>query len=184
MASVNGNDFITDPNGSRRFLPFEVLNIDIDKAKSIDMDKVWAQAYSLFKNGFIYYFNDEEIQELQKGNIAFHYSSDEGESTEEQLIQEFFKKPESRSQATNYFTNAMIQDYIERHTCTKLLPKKIGEALLSLGFEKWQRTENAQTSWVYSVIQKKPTKKQFRNAEKIAIISIVFFAITAYFNWD
>lgn len=30
VASVNGNDFLTDPTGSRRFLPFEVLAIDID----------------------------------------------------------------------------------------------------------------------------------------------------------
>ena len=33
VASVNGNDFLTDPTGSRRFLPFEVLSIDIEKAK-------------------------------------------------------------------------------------------------------------------------------------------------------
>jgi len=30
VASVNGNDFLTDPTGSRRFLPFEVLSIDIE----------------------------------------------------------------------------------------------------------------------------------------------------------
>ena len=33
VASVNGNDFLTDPTGSRRFLPFEVLAIDIERAK-------------------------------------------------------------------------------------------------------------------------------------------------------
>lgn len=33
VASVNGNDFLTDPTGSRRFLPFEVLSIDVEKAK-------------------------------------------------------------------------------------------------------------------------------------------------------
>ena len=34
VASVNGNDFLTDPTGSRRFLPFEVLSIDIERAKA------------------------------------------------------------------------------------------------------------------------------------------------------
>ena len=33
VASVNGNDFLTDPTGSRRFLPFEALSIDVEKAK-------------------------------------------------------------------------------------------------------------------------------------------------------
>ena len=38
VASVNGNDFLTDPTGSRRFLPFEVLSIDINRAKAVSMD--------------------------------------------------------------------------------------------------------------------------------------------------
>ena len=35
VASVNGNDFLTDPTGSRRFLPFEVLSIDINRARAV-----------------------------------------------------------------------------------------------------------------------------------------------------
>lgn len=52
MASVNGNDFLTDPTGSRRFLPFEVLSIDIDRAIWVDMDRVYAEARTLLHNGF------------------------------------------------------------------------------------------------------------------------------------
>lgn len=44
VASVNGNDFLTDPTGSRRFLPFEVLAIDIERAKEISMDAVYTEA--------------------------------------------------------------------------------------------------------------------------------------------
>lgn len=158
MASVNGNDFLTDPTGSRRFLPFEVSNIDIKKAKALDMDKIWAQAYTLFKNGFVYYFNDEEIQELHEGNKAFQVVS-----TEEQLIQSFFRVPQSRGQATHYYSNSLIQDHIEKHTRAKLLPKKIGEALTRLGFEKWQRTVNKQVDWVYSVITKTDAERAEQN---------------------
>ena len=64
VASVNGNDFLTDPTGSRRFLPFEVLAIDIDRAKSIPMDAVYSEAKTLLNEGFRYWFNDEEIAEL------------------------------------------------------------------------------------------------------------------------
>ena len=47
VASVNGNDFLTDPTGSRRFLPFEVLSIDIERAKGISMDNVYAEPKAL-----------------------------------------------------------------------------------------------------------------------------------------
>ena len=54
VASVNGNDFLTDPTGSRRFLPFEVLSIDIERAKAISMNNVYAEAKALLKSGFRY----------------------------------------------------------------------------------------------------------------------------------
>jgi predicted P-loop ATPase len=54
MASVNGNDFLTDPTGSRRFLPFEVLSIDIQNALAIDMDNVFAEIMWLYENGAHY----------------------------------------------------------------------------------------------------------------------------------
>ncbi len=59
VASVNGNDFLTDPTGSRRFLPFEVLSINIERAKAISMDNVYAEAKALLKLGFGYWFDDD-----------------------------------------------------------------------------------------------------------------------------
>ncbi len=158
VASVNGNDFLTDPTGSRRFLPFEVKEIDINKAKFINMDKVFAQAYSLFKSGFRYYFNDEEVQELHIANQIFQVTS-----IEEEMIAQFFTVPETRSQATHFYTNAMVQDHIEKHSRAKLLPKKIGEALHKLGFEKWQHTEAGIVKWKYSVIQKTDEERTKQN---------------------
>ena len=70
MPSVNGNDFLTDPTGSRCFLPFEVLSIDIDRAIWVDMDQVYAEARTLLHNGFRYWFDDIEIEELHRGNTA------------------------------------------------------------------------------------------------------------------
>ena len=61
MASVNGNDFLTDPTGSRRFLPFEVLNIDLEAAKRVDMDKVYAEAVWHWKSGFQYWFDESKL---------------------------------------------------------------------------------------------------------------------------
>jgi len=158
MASVNGDDFLTDPTGSRRFLPFKVLSIDINKAKDIDLDNAFSQAYSLFKSGFKYYFNDEEVQELHANNQKFQVVSEE-----EQLLIEFFKRPENRGEATHYYTNAMIKDHLEKHTRAKILPKKLGEALTHLGFEKWQKTDRGVTEWKYSLILKTDEEREAEN---------------------
>lgn len=73
MASENDWYFLSNTIKSRRFLPFEVLRIDIDAAKKIDMDKVWAQAYALFKSGFAYFFNEAEIHELLEINKDYEF---------------------------------------------------------------------------------------------------------------
>ena len=74
MASVNGNDFLTDPTGSRRFLPFEVLSIDIDRAIWVNMDRVYAEARTLLSSGFRYWFDEAEIEELHRGTPHSHTS--------------------------------------------------------------------------------------------------------------
>ena len=88
VASVNGNDFLTDPTGSRRFLPFEVLAIDIDRAKTIPMDAVYSEAKALLKSGFRYWFNDEEIIELHHNSEAFQVYT-----TEMELLLRYFTFP-------------------------------------------------------------------------------------------
>ena len=149
MASVNGNDFLTDPTGSRRFLPFEALEIKIDDAKKINIEMVYSQALHLYNEGFVYWFNREEIEALHKHNEAFQV-----QSIEEQLILEYFDKPDSREAATDHLQSAMIKKHIEDFTRSNLSLKKLGEALTRLGFEKWQRTRDGRTKWVWSVIKK------------------------------
>ncbi len=150
MASVNGNDFLTDPTGSRRFLPFEVSEININEAKKIDMENVYSQAVYLYKKGFRYWFNEEEIDILHKHNQAFQVIS-----IEEQLLIQYFAIPETRQDATDHLQSAIIQAELERlGGYTKLSVKKLGEALNKLGFEKWQKTEGKITKWVWSVIRR------------------------------
>ena len=88
VASVNGNDFLTDPTGSRRFLPFEVLSIDIKRAKAISMDSVYAEAKALLKSGFRYWFDDDEIAELYRESEDFQV-----QTAEMELFLRCFEKP-------------------------------------------------------------------------------------------
>ncbi|PKP33274.1 MAG: virulence protein [Bacteroidetes bacterium HGW-Bacteroidetes-16] len=148
MASVNGNDFLTDPTGSRRFLPFEVLEIDIEKAKEFNINLVYSQAFYLYKNDFRYWFDEQDTAILHKNNQAFQMTS-----LEEQLLLEFFRVPENKEEITHHLQPAMILEHIEKQTKNRLSLKKLGEALNKNGFKKIQKTDRNIKKWVWQVIR-------------------------------
>ena len=147
VASVNGNDFLTDPTGSRRFLPFEVLAIDIERAKGISMDAVYTEAKALLNAGFRYWFNDEEIAELYKESEDFQV-----QTAEMELLLRCFEKPEEDSPHCSYMTTTEILTYLGTYTHQPLSLKHMGEALKRTGFEKVsRRRDGGSPIYVYKV---------------------------------
>ncbi|ATS06120.1 virulence-associated protein E [Porphyromonas gingivalis] len=148
VASVNGNDFLTDPTGSRRFLPFEVLAIDIERAKTIPMDAVYSEAKALLKDGFRYWFNDEEIAELHRNSEAFQVYTAEME-----LLLRYFTFPSEAETATKrfYMTNSEIVGYLSCYTRQSLSAKRMGEALRKAGYTRECRRINGNPVYVYAV---------------------------------
>jgi predicted P-loop ATPase len=151
MGSVNGNEFLNDPTGSRRFLPFEVENIDIKAAQQLDMEKVWAQAYHLYKTGYRYWFNDEEIDELNTRNAEFSMIS-----KEEEYLQYYFSnvQPEGVYQKMKFYPTSIIKSKLETLTHDKLSDKKMGEALNKLGYVKKQKRVGGKSTWGFTVYEK------------------------------
>ena len=131
MASVNGNDFLTDPTGSRRFLPFEVLAIEINDAKRINMNEVYSEAMFLLENGFRYWFNDSEIEELHRQSAAFHV-----QTIEYEMLLQGFEKPPENSVNDSFMTTVQIMNDLKTYTQLNLSEKRMGEALRKAGFER------------------------------------------------
>ena len=147
VASVNGNDFLTDPTGSRRFLPFEVLSIDINRAKAISMDIVYTEAKALLKSGFRYWFDDDEIAELYKASEDFQV-----QTAEMELLLRCFEKPTEDNPNCTYMTTTEIITYLGYYTHHSLSLKHMGEALKRSGFEKVsKRREGGSPIYVYKV---------------------------------
>ena len=147
VASMNGNDFLTDPTGSRRFLPFEVLSIDINKAKAISMDTVYAEAKALLKSGFRYWFDEDEIAELYRESEDFQVQTPEME-----LLLCCFEKPTDDNPHCSYMTTTEIITYLGYYTHHPLSLKHMGEALKRAGFEKVsKRREGGSPIYVYKV---------------------------------
>ena len=147
VASVNGNDFLTDPTGCRRFLPFEVLAIDIERVKAISMDAVYTEAKALLTAGFRYWFNDEEIAELYKESEEFQV-----QTAEMELLLRCFEKPTEDNPHCAYMTTTEILAYLGIYTHQPLTLKRMGEALKRAGFEKVsKRREGCSPVYVYKI---------------------------------
>ena len=135
VASVNGNDFLTDPTGSRRFLPFEVLSIDIERAKAISVDNVYVEAKALLKSGFRYWF-DDEIAELYRESEDFQV-----QTAEMELLLRCFEKP-TEDESYSLMTTTEILTYLGVYTHQPLVAKRMGEALKKAGYIKVSKRRN------------------------------------------
>ena len=146
VASVNGNDFLTDPTGSRRFLPFEVLSIDIERAKAISMDNVYAEAKALLKSGFRYWFDDDEIAELYRESEDFQV-----QTAELELLLRCFEKP-TEDESYSLMTTTEILTYLGIYTHQPLVAKRMGEALKKAGYIKVSKRRNGGSPiYVYKI---------------------------------
>ena len=146
VASMNGNDFLTDPTGSRRFLPFEVLSIDIERAKGISMDNIYAEAKALLKSGFRYWFDDDEIAELYRESEDFQV-----QTAEMELLLRCFEKP-TEDESYSLMTTTEILTYLGIYTHQPLVAKRMGEALKKAGYIKVSKRRNGGSPiYVYKI---------------------------------
>ena len=60
----NNMQFLSDPTGSRRWLPFEVDSILSPREHPFNYEGIYSQAYRLYREGFRYWFTQPEIMLL------------------------------------------------------------------------------------------------------------------------
>lgn len=155
-ATVNQIEFLTDPTGSRRFLAFSAADIDLEAAKRINIDEMWAEAYNLYQAGERYWFEKQEIQELSEANSAFEVSVIENE-----LIKQYLLPHPPDWSATGYeWQTFEILNYLKSETgITNLSERKLGQFLTKNKFKKYQvRDKYGVRKWVYLVYKRRAEK--------------------------
>ena len=125
----NNVQFLSDPTGTRRWLPFEVENIDSPMSSPFNYAGIYSQAYALYKQGFRYWFDKNEILRLAQHNQQFETARSENE-----LIDEYFRKPVTNEEG-EYLSAAVIQQITGAVNMKGISATKLGRALTSMGFE-------------------------------------------------
>ena len=129
-ATGNNVQFLSDPTGNRRWLPFEVESIVSPRDHPFHYEGIYAQALALFKNGFQYWFTKEEIQELNHHNRQF-----ETPHLERELVSLYFRVP-MESENGMFMTSARAIQIIGTGISQKLNPTRVGLAFNELGFQR------------------------------------------------
>jgi len=147
MGSTDRWEFLTDENGSVRWLCFEIDSIDWNYKNDIIIDDVWSQAYHLLTNTKYYYdLTLEEIKENDYVNKKYQVGSPERD-----LIQKFFK-PGDEYDGT-FMSSTDIIEYISQHSAININPVQIGRELRFLGFQRKPKFVDGNAKYGYLVIE-------------------------------
>ena len=138
LASTNNLDFLVDIENTR-WLVFEILNIDRDYSKTIDIHKVWAQAYALYKDAnFDDQLSKSESEIQGNNNKDFNYSS-----PEEEAIRKHFKV--SNKQMGQFYSTFDVQHHLSCiYPSQKFNSISIGRAMKICGFVEGRKKVNGQ----------------------------------------
>lgn len=130
-ASTNHEEILTDHTGNRRFLVFKVNHILSPFDNPIPYDKVYAQAAHLAKNGFQYWFDDEDNKIVESLNSKFTVIS-----AEEENIRTYFRQPREGEKG-QFFQAHDVINYIQKYNSgLRLNANRIREALRKLEFKE------------------------------------------------
>ena len=126
----NNTQFLSDPTGNRRWLPFEVESILSPREHPFHYEGIYAQALSLYTSGFQYWFTKEEIQELNRHNKQF-----ETPHLEHELVDLYFRRSID-SELGEFISVARALQMISNGISQKLSAVNVGRAFSDLGFKR------------------------------------------------
>jgi hypothetical protein len=142
--SVNTAQFLNDTTGSRRFLSFEVTDITYDH--KVSLNEVYSQALYLYKSGFRFWFNRDEIEAINHNNEQYQLRS-----PEEELLLTWFEPVQLNPDGSpsvhspQYLNASQIAAKLAdkaKISVTDGTVNKIGKALRKHGFLRIKKSQN------------------------------------------
>jgi predicted P-loop ATPase len=151
----NNVQFLSDTTGTRRWLPFEVDTIESPLTSPFDYDGIYSQAYTLYQQGFQYWFDKPEIERLQRHNEAY-----ETINLERELVDTYFRIPVN-GEVGEFMPVSRALQIIGGNISQRLSDRRIGHAFTALGFT-FRRTNSTRG---YIVVQRSPLEIKERQKQ-------------------
>ena len=126
----NNMQFLSDPTGNRRWLPFEVETITSPREVPFDYEGIYAQAYALYRQGFQFWFSRADIEQLAEHNRQF-----ETPRLEAELVQQYFRKPVG-GEPGEFMPVSLALQVVGANITQKLSTVSLGRAFVEQGFER------------------------------------------------
>ena len=126
----NNPQFLSDPTGNRRWLPFEIESILSPRDHPFNYEGIYSQAYALYQQGFQFWFSQQEIQQLSAHNKQF-----EAPKLEQELVHLYFRKPVG-VEGGIFMSVARAMQIVSANLSQKLSPEHLGRAFNELGFKR------------------------------------------------
>ena len=126
----NNVQFLSDPTGNRRWLPFEVESIESPRSSPFNYVGIYAQAYALYRQGFQFWFSQQEIVRLTEHNQHF-----ETPRLEAELVYLYFRVPQG-AEPGEFMSVSLAIQIVGANLTQKLSPVYMGRAFSQLGFQQ------------------------------------------------
>jgi len=124
----NNVQFLSDPTGNRRWLPFEIEQIRNPRDHPFNYEGIYSQAYRLYREGFQFWFDQDEIKRLSRHNE--HY---ETPKQERELVDVYFRKPREL-EGGEFMPVSRAMQIVGGNTVQTLSDVRLGRAFRDLGF--------------------------------------------------
>jgi predicted P-loop ATPase len=138
IGSTNMAEFLTDETGSVRWLCFEISNINWAYSQKIDINQVWAQAFSLYKENVDAELTHKDIEENETRNAKFQQLS-----TEAEIIPKFLSPAGEGTFDAVFMTASEISAYVSGFTSLRLNKIMVGRAMPKCGFTRSKNSQSA-----------------------------------------
>ena len=142
-ASGNKQEFLTDLTGNRRWLPFQVENIQNPFFITLPYEQIYAEAKYLIEMGFQYWFDLDDIETIEAHNEPFR-----AQENEEQLLAVYFDIP--RGGEGQFMTTAEISDKLVIKGSIKkpMSMSRLGMVLQQAGFHSKRINHGKTRGWL------------------------------------
>lgn len=167
----NNIQFLSDPTGNRRWLPFEVESIESPRDNPFNYTGIYAQAYALYRQGFQFWFSKNEIERLSEHNRHF-----ETPRLEAELIDIYFRRPVN-GETGEFMPVSRALQIIGGNITQKLNVFYLGRAFKEQGFERVMRNHIRG----YYVVQRSEEEIRCRQHMAVAHTGTVGTVGTEYF---